>query len=74
LSLPRPALRSRVVIVQEFRQLFPQTLVAFASMSEADRTLKQRFLQCGRKVAPEIECRHAESETIAVIDRECLRR
>jgi hypothetical protein len=40
LSLPRPALRSRVVIVQEFRQLFPQTLVAFASMSEADRTLK----------------------------------
>ena len=69
-----PALRSRVVLVQEFRQLFPQAFVAFAPVSEDDRALKQGLLQCRRKVAPEIERRHAESETIAVIDRGCLGR
>ena len=55
-----PALRSRVVIVQEFRQLFPQALVAFAPVSERDCALKQGFLQRWRKVAPEVERRHAK--------------
>jgi len=68
------ALRSRVVIVQESRQLFPQALVAFASMSKADGALKQGFLQRRGKDAPEVECCHAESETIAVIGCGCLRR
>ena len=36
---------SRMVIVQEFRQLLPQAFIALAFVAKNDRAFKQRFLQ-----------------------------
>jgi hypothetical protein len=69
-----PMPRSQVVIVQEFRQLFSQALIALAVVPANDCALKELFLQLLRQIAPQVESRCAESEAIAVAGRGRLRR
>jgi len=38
-------MRSRMVIVQEFRQLLSQAFIALAFVTKNNRAFKQRFLQ-----------------------------
>jgi len=60
---------SRMVIVQEFRQLLPQAFIALAFVAKNDRAFKQRFLQLLGQMAPKVECGSSKNEKIAVIAR-----
>ena len=58
---------SRMVVVQEFRQLLPQAFVALAFVTENDGPFKEGFLERLGQMAPEVERGGAKNKEIAVI-------
>ena len=58
---------SRMVVVQEFRQLLPQAFVALAFVTENDGPFKEGFLEGLGQMAPEVERGGAKNKEIAVI-------
>ena len=56
-----------MVIMEEFRQLLSQALVAFGFVTENNRAFEQGFLQLLGQIAPKIERGCAENEKIALI-------